>query len=179
MLKLLLTLTLLAFSALGQAPAPAPVPAPLPAVTLPTYIGGFVAFNQIGQPRWNLSMAAIYPVVTSAGIYMSTSTDIIPIQQVDPITKRTFWAFSTSIRQGAHKVVLTSGKFTALVGGDAGVGITQASPSGINVGFAGSFTATAAWELNKNWAVVMPIRALWTGQSSWNVIPEIGILFKP
>lgn len=111
---------------------------------------------------------------------MSTTTDIVPVLQIDPTTKRSYYAFQTSVRQGAHKLLFTSGRLSALIGGDAGVGMSQALPSGINFSFAGSFTATAVFQISKKWALVVPVRALWMGQNaSWNLLPEIGILFKP
>ena len=179
MKTLVITLFLAAICCLAQSAPASNDSAAVSNEPLPTYVGVGAAFNQIGQPRFNLWAAAVYPVSSRAGVYMSTTTDIIPISQIDPVTKRQFWAFQTSIRQGAHKIVFSSGKFTALAGGDAGAGVSQASPSGINVSFAGSLTITAVYDLGKKFALVVPVRALWTGQSSWNVLPEIGILFKP
>jgi hypothetical protein len=145
---------------------------------LPTYVGAGAAYNQIGTPIWNIWATAVYPVVNSVGLYASTSTDITPLQKTDPATKRLYWSFTTSVRQGLHKVVMSRGALTFLVGGDAGVGMSQADPSGVNVGLSGSFTGTAVWKLGKSWAVVVPVRGLWVN-TSWNLIPEIGILFCP
>ena len=167
----------LSFAAFAQTTA---VPATPTAASLPTYVGGGAAFNQIGQPRWNLWASAIYPVSNAHGVYLSTTTDIVPVQVTDPLTKRLYWGFTTQIRQGAHKTVLERGKLTVLLGGDAGVGMSQASPSGINVNFAGGFTATAVYKLSASWSLAVPVRALYIGQTgNWNVIPEFGILFKP
>jgi ABC-type molybdate transport system substrate-binding protein len=166
-----LLLLVCAFGAFAQTSDP---------VTLPTYVGAGVAFNQIGVPRVNLWAGAFYPVSSSKGVYLSTVADIVPVLQLDPVTKRQFYAFSTSIRQGAHKTIWTAGKFTALLGGDAGAGFSQASPSGVNVNFAGSFTATGVYQLSAKFAIVVPIRALWMGDSkTWNALPEFGVLFKP
>ena len=148
------------------------------AQTLPTYVGAGAAFNQIGVPRVNIWATAIYPVASSAGVYTSTTTDIIPVQKTDPATGKAYYAFSTSIRQGLHKALYTSGKFVFLLGGDAGVALTQAAPSGVNVGLSGAFTATGIYQLNSKWSLAVPIRGMYVN-SSWNLIPEIGILFKP
>ncbi len=152
--------------------------APEPPAAAPTYIGVGAAFNQIGTPRVNLWATAIYPVVSSAGVYSSTTTDVIPVSKVDPATNRTYFAFTTSIRQGVHKTIFTQGKFTALLGGDAGVGLNQAQPSGVSVSFAASFTTTGIYQINSKWSLAVPIRGLWVN-SSWNLVPQIGVLFKP
>lgn len=154
-------------------------PSPAPVVSaLPTYVGAGVTYNQIGTPKANIWATAIYPVISSVGVYSSTSTDIVPVQKLDPATGRAYFAFTTSIRQGVHKTVYTSGKFVALIGGDAGVGLSQAVPSGMNVSLAASFTATAIYQLTPKFAVVVPIRGMWVN-SSWNLLPQIGILFRP
>lgn len=150
-----------------------------PSITpLATAIGVGATFNQIGTPRWNIWATAIYPVMSSIGVYASTTTDVIPKLTTDPATQRSYYAFTTSIRQGVHKRVYSNGKFTALLGGDAGLGLNQAAPSGMNVSFAASFTATAVYQINKSWAVAVPIRGLWIN-SSWNMVPQVGVLFKP
>ena len=147
-------------------------------VVLPTYIGAGAAFNQIGTPRVNIWATAIYPIASSVGVYSSTTTDIIPVLTTDAATKRQYYGFSTSVRQGVHKSLYTNSKFTALIGGDAGVGLSQAVPSGINVSLAGSFTMTGIYQINKSWSVVVPVRCLWQN-ASWNLVPEVGIMFKP
>lgn len=169
MKRITLLLTLCALSAHAQTPP-----------TLPTYVGAGASFNQIGQPRINAWAGAIYPVLSSAGLYLSTVADIVPVAQIDPATGRQFYAFSTSIRQGMHKVIGTWGRMSALIGGDAGAGFAQGATSGLSVSFAGSFTATAVYQISPRWAVVVPVRALWQGQSkTWNALPEVGIFFRP
>lgn len=145
---------------------------------IPSYVGAGAAFNQIGSPRTNLWATAIYPVASSSGVYSSTTTDILPVQKTDPATGRAYFAFSTSIRQGLHKTVYTNNRFVFLLGGDAGVSLTQAAPSGVNVGLSGAFTATGIYQLSPKWALAVPIRGMYIN-GSWNLIPEVGILFKP
>jgi hypothetical protein len=104
--------------------------------------------------------------------------DIVPVLQFDPVTQRNFYAFQTIFRQDAYKTVFTSGKFTGLVGGGLGAGFSQASPSGTNVTFAGSFSVIGVYQVSKSFAVVMPIQALWLGSSrTWNALPKIGVMF--
>jgi hypothetical protein len=145
---------------------------------LPTYVGLGAAFNQIGTPRTNLWAAAIYPVASSVGVYSSTTTDIIPVQKTNPATGKPYYAFTTSIRQGVHKTIFTSGKFVLLLGGDAGVGLSQADPSGVNVALSAAFTGTAIYQVSPKWAIVAPVRGVYGG-GAWNIIPEFGVLFKP
>jgi hypothetical protein len=144
----------------------------------PTYIGAGAAFNQIGTPRVTIWATAIYPIVSRVGLYSSTTTDIIPVLRTDAATSREYYGFSTSVRQGIHKTVLSSGKFHALVGADAGVEFSQYAPTGVAVAVAGSITGTAVYQLSQKWAVVVPIRALWQN-GAWNLVPEVGIVWKP
>jgi hypothetical protein len=149
-----------------------------PAALTPTYVGAGAAFNQIGNPRVNLWATAIYPVASSIGMYSSTTTDIVPVARVDAATGRKYFAFTTSIRQGVHKVVYTSSKFTALLGGDGGVGLSQAAPSGVDVSLSAAFTATLIYQLSPRWAIAAPIRGIYSG-GAWNLVPEFGFVFKP
>lgn len=149
-------------------------------VALPTFVGGGVAFNQLSTPRVTGWVGGFYPVATSAGVYLSTVADVLPVKQTDSATGRSFIAFKTSLRQGAHKKVGTWGKLSVLVGGDAGAGFSQASPSGVNVSFDGSFTATLVYAISSHVAIVAPLRMLWLGEAkSWNAVPEFGFAFRP
>ncbi len=176
-MKLPILLSLLSCVLSAQTPTPTATPDPTPSAVLPTYIGLGAAFNQIGTPRVNLWATAIYPILSSAGLYTSTTTDIIPVQKVTPAGVP-YYAFTTAIRQGLHKVVYKSDKLAFLLGGDAGVGLSQAAPSGVNVGLSGAFTATAIYQLSPKWAVAVPIRGVYS-DGAWNAIAEIGIVFKP
>jgi hypothetical protein len=149
-----------------------------PPVKLPTFVGGGVSCNQLATPYCTPWMTAVYPASSGLGVYLSTTADIRPVQQVDPGTGRTYWAFTTSIRQGVHKILFTSGAFSALLGGDAGGAFSQAAPAGIGVSFTGSITATAVWQFRPKFGLVIPLRAIWVN-GGWNVVPQIGILFKP
>jgi hypothetical protein len=146
---------------------------------LPTYVGAGAAFNQIGTPRVNIWATAVYPVVSRVGLYSSTTTDIIPVLRLDAATNRQYYAFSTSIRQGLHKAIFTSGKFVMLVGGDAGIEMSQGTPpSGAVVSVAAAFTGTAVYQISSKWAVMVPVRGLWQN-GAWNLVPEVGIVWKP
>jgi hypothetical protein len=172
------TLIAALFACLTAAAQPPQLVSDTPALKLPTYVGAGVSCNQIAVPPCNPWLTSIYPASSSLGIYLSSTADITPVQQIDPTTKRTYWAFTTSIRQGAHKLLLTSGRFSILVGGDAGGAFSQSATSGIGVSFTGSITATAVWQISNKWAVIAPIRAVWIN-SGWNAVPQVGILFKP
>jgi hypothetical protein len=178
--KIAVITALLSLSAMAQTAVPVAVaePTPTASITLPTYIGAGVAFNQIGTPRTNLWATAIYPAASSVGLYSSTTTDIIPVQKLDAATGNKYYAFTTSIRQGLHKALYSSNKFTFLLGGDAGLGFSQAAPSGVNVGLSAAFTGTGIYQFKPRWAVILPVRGLYAG-GAWNLIPEIGIVFKP
>ena len=179
-------LLLFALCAFGQtAPAPAPVavvPPVLPSVTMPTYVTGGVAFNQLGTPRFNAFASAIVPVSSQAGVYESTTADIIPVAKVDAATKRTVYTFSSQIREGVHKTLYTGTKVQFMIGGDVGGSFNSstASTSGMTVSLAASVTATFVYQFSAHWAVIMPIRGLYTASiGGWNLIPELGIVWKP
>jgi hypothetical protein len=170
---------LLAVGALAQtAPVVAPVPT-VPTFTLPTYVALGAAFNQIGTPRFNMFASAIVPVSSQAGVYESTTADIIPMTKVDPVTKRTVYTFQSTIREGAHKTIYTNQKFQLLLGGDAGAAFSQPSAGGVTVSLATSVTATAVYQIKPHWAVMVPIRGIWTAAIGWNLIPEAAVVWKP
>ena len=164
-------LSLAALCAFGQTPTPDG-----PNTLLPTYVSAGVAFNQSGTPKANIFASAIYPV--TSGVYTSTTADIIPIRLMTAAGKP-YYSLQPTVRQGVHKVVYTRAAFTALIGADAGAAFSQASPSGMNVNLATSVTATGIWRIGNSFGVVVPIRGLRTPQSGWNLVPQIGILFKP
>ena len=88
-----ITLLLCAISAFGQTTAPVQPtqPAPtmsvnFPAIPMPTGVAAFGEFNQLGSPRFTMGISAIYPVSGSAGIYGTTTADVLPRLAVDPST---------------------------------------------------------------------------------------------
>jgi len=85
-------------------------PVNFPAVPLPVAVSAFGDFNQLGSPRFTMGISAIYPVVGSAGVYGTTTADILPRLAVDPITGKKFYAISSSLRQGFHKDILDTGQ---------------------------------------------------------------------
>ena len=152
----------------------------VPNVILPAYIFVGGAFNQYSVPRGNAVFAGIVPVSNQVGIYESTAADIIPVKTTDPATRRTVYVFQSTLREGVHKVVYNSRKLMLLVGGDGGVSFTQSpATGGTNVSGAGSITGTAVYQLSAHWAIGVPVRALWTGQGGWNLVPEAGVVWKP
>src|SRR5579863_4051783 len=135
---------LFAVTAFGQTST---APVNFPAIPLPVAVSAFGEFNQLGDPRFTMGVAAIYPVVGSLGIYGTTTADILPKKAVDPTTKRSFYAVSASIRQGFHKDILDTGRFSFLIGGDVGPSFSQSQPSGISINFSSSFVATGLYQI--------------------------------
>jgi hypothetical protein len=174
-------LLLFALCAFGQT-AVIPDPPVVPSITMPTYVAGGVAFNQLGTPRFNAFASAIVPVSSQAGVYESTTADIIPVSKVDPATKRIVYTFSSQIREGVHKTLYTGGKAQVMIGGDVGGSFNSstASTSGMTVSLAASVTATFVYQFSAHWAVIMPVRGLYTASiGGWNLIPELGLVWKP
>jgi hypothetical protein len=170
-------LTLLAVGGWAQTPAPEPATTTsvFPTIPLPTAIAGFGEFNQLGTPRFTMGFSAIYPLVGSAGVYATTTADILPKLAVDPTTKKPFYAVSSSIRQGFHKDLFDTGRFSFLVGGDVGPSFSSAQPSGINIDFSTSFIATGLYQLNPTFSLIVPVRMLHISGIGWNPIFEAGI----
>jgi hypothetical protein len=169
-IALLLALALCAFAQSAPAPAPA---VSTPAV--PTGFAAFGEFNQLGTTsKWSGGLSAIYPVSTQAGVYMTTTGDILPKKAVDPTTKLDFYAISASLRQGIHKSMLSTGKFTFLLGGDVGPSFSQ--PNGtLSVSFSSSFIATALYQINNVFSLIVPVRMLYISGIGWNPVIEAGV----
>src|ERR1035441_836112 len=88
---------LFAVAAFGQTTT---TPVNFPTVPLPAAVSAFGEFNQLGNPRFTMGISAIYPVVGSAGVYGTTTADILPKLAADPATGKKFYAISSSVRQG-------------------------------------------------------------------------------
>jgi hypothetical protein len=175
-----ITFLLCAIGAFGQTTAPvqpAPTtPVNFPAIPMPTGVAAFGEFNQLGSPRVTMGISAIYPVAGSAGIYGTTTADILPKLAVDPTTGRKFYAISSSVRQGFHKDLFDTGHLSFLLGADVGPSFNQAQPSGISVNFSSSFVATAVYQITPVFSVMLPVRMLYITGIGWNPIAEAGVI---
>ena len=176
-------LLLCAISAFGQTTAPvqptqpAPTtPVNFPAIPMPTGVAAFGEFNQLGSPRFTMGISAIYPVSGSAGIYGTTTADILPKLAADPTTGRKFYAISSSVRQGFHKDLFDTGHLSFLIGADVGPSFNQAQPSGINVNFSSSFVATAVYQITPVTSFLLPVRMLYITGIGWNPIVQAGVI---
>ena len=178
---LLLVLSLCGF---GQS-APTPGAVPVSNVALPTYIMAGVSWNQFNGAAGFVS--AIMPESNSVGLYGSVTTDITAVKIVDPVTGKTGYGLSPSVRAGQHKVVLNANKNMVTVGGDFGASFAQTggAGAGLTIGLAGSFTVTYIRQLADHWAVGVPLRMLWlsgvgpNGTGVWNPVVEVGVIWKP
>lgn len=171
---------LCALCAFGQTATTVTTGAALSSITMPTYVAGGVAFNQLGTPRFNAFASALVPVSTQIGVYESTTADIVPVSVIDPATKRVVYTFSSQIREGIHKTIYTGSKLQILLGGDIGGAFSTTPSSGMAINLAASVTATVVYQFNSHWAVMAPIRGLYTSSiGGWNIIPELGIVWKP
>jgi len=166
---------LLATAAFGQTPT---TPVSFPAIPLPTAVSVFGEFNQLGTPRFTMGISAIYPVVSSAGIYGTTTADILPKLATDPTTGKDFYAIQSSIRQGFHKDVLDTGRLSFLIGGDVGPSFSQSQTSGFNVSFSSSLVATAIYQITPVFSFILPVRMLYITGVGWNPIAEAGVLIN-
>jgi hypothetical protein len=187
-LALLMTAATVVFAQSVTAPGSTPV-ASAPAVTfpsaiLPTGIAVFGEFNQLGNPRWTAGFSAIYPVAGSAGVYGTTTADVLPKLATDPTTGKHFYAISASARQGIHKSVLATGNLTLLLGGDVGPSFSQSTDSiltgkgAVTVSFSTSITATAVYQLTPAFSAIVPVRMLYVSGIGWNPVLEAGIVIN-
>lgn len=174
-MKNILTCALFAAAAFGQN---SNTPVSFPAIPLPVAVSAFGEFNQLGDPRFTMGVSAIYPVAGSVGVYGTTTADILPKKAVDPSTRRSFYAIQSSIRQGFHKDILDSGRFSFLLGGDVGPSFSQAATSGIDINFSSSFVATGLYQINPAFSLIVPLRMLYVSGVGWNPIAEAGIVIN-
>jgi hypothetical protein len=190
-MKKLIVFALFATAAFGQtATTPAAAPAAtvnigFPASVLPTGIAAFAEFNQLGNPRWTGGISLLYPIAGSVGIYGSTTADVSPKLAADPATGRNFYAIQSSARQGVHKSLFATGRFTALVGADVGPSFSQSTSSliatgksAITVSFSSSFIATGVVQLNPAFSFVVPLRMLYISGIGWNPVLEAGVVIN-
>jgi hypothetical protein len=174
-----LALAVGAFAQTTTPPASATTPTvTFPAIPLPTSVAAFGEFNQLGTPRFTMGISAIYPVSGSAGVYGTTTADILPKLAVDPTTGRKFYAISSSVRQGFHKDLFDTGNFSFLLGADVGPTFSQAQPSGINANFSSSFVATGIYQITSVFSLLVPLRMVYVTGIGWNPIAEAGIVIN-
>jgi len=166
-------LTLAALRAFGQTTTPT-----FPQIPLPTAVAAFGEFNQLGTPRFTMGVSAIYPIVGSAGVYGSTTADILPKQAVDPATGKSFYALSMGFRQGVHKDILDTGRLSVLLGGDVGPSFSNTQAAGLSVNFSTSFVATAIYQLTPAFSLILPIRMLYVSGVGWNPVAEAGVVIN-
>ena len=125
-----------------------------------------------------MGISAIYPVVGSAGVYGTTTADILPRLAVDPITGKKFYAISSSLRQGFHKDILDTGRASFLLGGDVGPSFSQSQTSAFNISFSSSFVATGIYQITPVFSFIVPVRMLYIAGIGWNPIAEAGVLIN-
>jgi hypothetical protein len=166
---------LFAVAAFGQTSS---TPTGFPAIPLPAAVSAFGEFNQLGSPRFTMGISALYPMMGSAGIYGSTTADILPKLATDPATGRKFYAITASLRQGFHKDIVDTGHASFLLGGDMGPSFSQAQTSGINVSFSSSLVVAAIYQVTPVFSFVVPLRMLYITGIGWNPIAEAGILIN-
>jgi hypothetical protein len=153
-------------------------PVTFPTIPLPTAVSAFGEFNQLGSPRFTMGISAMYPVVSSVGIYGSTTADILPRLAVDPTTGKKFYAISSSLRQGFHKDLVDTGRASFLLGGDVGPSFSESQTSGFNVNFSSSLVVTAIYQITPVFSFIVPLRMLYITGIGWNPIAEAGILIN-
>jgi len=166
-------LLLSAFSVFAQTPAPA-----FPSVPLPLGVAGFVEYNQLGTPQVVGGVTAIYPVSGQLGLYATTTALLSPQKVIDPTTQRSFYAVTTQLRQGLHKDVLDTGRWSFLIGGDVGPSIGSSATSGLTVNFASSIVLTPLYQVSPAVSLILPVRGIYVSNVGWNPVVEFGVVFN-
>lgn len=177
-LRTITSILALACVAMAQT-APVATPAvTFPATPLPVAIAAFASYNQLGSPQFTGGVSAIYPVSGQLGVYGTTTADVYPKKAIDPTTGRSFYAVSSSVRQGFHKDLLDTGHLSFLLGGDVGPGFSQAQPTGIAVSLSGSFVATTLYQINPTFSFILPVRMLYISGIGFNPVLEMGLVIN-
>jgi hypothetical protein len=200
-MKLALFSLLTRACAFGQAPAvptpppteiptiPGPVvmpPTPLPALTLPPYLMVGASCNQFTGCAGVISgLIPEQNVGPLGGMYTSLTADINLTKIVDPVSGKSGYGLSPNMRLGQHKAFRFGSNIFA-IGGDMGAAFSQtgATPAGITIGLAGSFTATYIHQFTQRFAVAFPIRMLYVAKAGpnntgvWNPVGEATLLFN-
>lgn len=172
-IKTLIIFALCAFAAFAQT---TPVTPTFPAIPLPVAVAAFGEFNQFATPRFSMGISAIYPVVGSVGVYGTTTADILP--KKGTVNGKSGTLLSSSIRQGFHKSILDTGRFSFLLGGDVGPSFSQSQSSGFNIDFSSSFVATGIYQITPVFSFIVPVRMLYITGVGWNPIVEAGIVIN-
>lgn len=135
--------------------------------------------NQLGSPKWSVGLSAIYPLVGQAGVYGITTSDIYT-KKMYTAAGQSFWGLSAGVRQGVSKSLLTTGRFTFLLGGDLGPSFSSAQPNGVNINFSSSFVITTIVQLTPIISFVAPERMLYVGgtDAGWNPVLQAGVAFN-
>jgi hypothetical protein len=147
-----------------------------PTFPLPASVSAVQSYNQLGSPKFTIGLTALYPIVGQSGVYMTTTADIFT-KKMTTATGQAFWGISAGIRQGLHKSLLTTGRFTFLLGGDIGPSFSSAQPSGTNINFSSSFVFTTVVQITPVVSFVAPERMLFVGGASagWNPVLQAGV----
>src|ERR1035441_642358 len=144
-------------------PVPATVTSSVPVaeVTLPPYIGAGASYNQFTGVT--AEVTGLIPETSKlGGLYGSVTADLSATKIV--LAGKSGYVLSPNFRVGQHKVVFNDGKNMITLGGDAGASFSQSAGStatGLNIGLAGSFTATYIRNLSAHFAVGVPLRMLY------------------
>jgi hypothetical protein len=168
-MKVMKTILLFATLSLAAFAQVAPV-----TTAMPTYVGGYVNYNQ-DTVAHHVGMGALgaVPVSSQVGLYSVTCVDMSPAFKTDPGTGKRLLVLNPTVRTGLHKTLYTGTKFQLLLGGDLGLGASVGGPLM-------SVTGTVAYQLNSHLALLMPFRGSYVqAASAWSVIPEIALVWKP
>jgi hypothetical protein len=203
------TLTLISLLALLLvASGLAQTPTPVDQVSLPTYIMGGAAYNQFTGANGLVSAivpevnrVGVYGSL-SADLVPLKFTDPTTGKAGYLLSGSFRFGQHKVVHADSWNVLLIGGDFGPSFTQPAGLaqaglaqadpGVAQADPGAavegtpaVKVGLAGSFTVTYVRQLTAHLAVGFPLRMLWvsgvgrTGQGVWNLVPEVGLIWKP
>lgn len=161
---------LLAFAAQAQTPDP------FPQFPLPSGIVATVNFDQLGDPQFTGSIGGIYPIVGSAGVYGISGAEFFPRTLKDPKTGKPFIGLTTNLQQEVHKSILTVGRWTFLLGLQAGPSFSTSPSEGFAVAFAGGGSGSIVCQLNKTFSLLLSPKLMYMSDVAvWRVIPRFGL----
>jgi hypothetical protein len=151
----------------------------LDSITMPTYIGAGVTYDQSASPYWIPFITAVAPFQKRDGWYASSSAYLRYAASVNATTGRTQYVINPSFEFGMHKTLVTRTKFQVMFGVITGPSFTSGA-SGTAVSLTGGFIVTPVYHITSTLSVAVPVKSSYSSAlAGWEIKPHIALLWRP